>query len=99
MIFFILVVLVTIGIAVYVTKKTYFSNKVIPTTPPSTIHDEIAKTIAELKTQDPVIIEAPFVSQKAEELKSSKTTTKSKNTKAAPKMSAKKTTTKKTTKK
>lgn len=105
MLFFIIAVAALVGIAVYVTKKTYFPNKIIPTTPPSTIHDEIAKTISELKTQDPVVIEAPFVSQKVEESISKNPTTKkttSKNTakvKPLAKMEAKKKTIKKTTKK
>ena len=67
MLFFILVVAAVIGIAVYVTKKTQITNSTIPTTPPSTIHDEIAKTVEEIiKTQDPVVIEAPFITEKAE---------------------------------
>jgi len=58
MLFFILVVAAVVGIAVYVTKKTQISNSTIPTTPPSTIHDEIAKTVEEAKSLVP-IEEAP----------------------------------------
>ena len=67
MLFFILIVAAIIGIAVYVAKKTQQANYSIPTTPPSTIHDEIAKTVKEIiKTQDPVVVEAPFVAEKVE---------------------------------
>jgi hypothetical protein len=107
MLFFIITVLFTIGLAIYLTKKVYSSSSTIPTTPPSTIHDEIAKTIAELKAQDPIIIEAPFVAEKVEEDKSKKKTTTAKKTvskntakvKPLAKMEAKKKITKKTTKK
>ena len=69
MLFFILIVAAIVGIAVYVTKKTQTTNSTIPTTPPSTIHEEIAKTIEEAKNLAP-IEEAPKM--KAEPKKTSK---------------------------
>jgi hypothetical protein len=85
MLFFILIVAAVIGVAVYVAKKTPNTNHSIPTTPPSTIHDEIAKTVEEIiKTQDPVVVEAPFVAEKVEEAKSKKKTASKK--KEVPKM-------------
>jgi len=85
MLFFILTVAAIVGLAVYVTKKTQQTNHSIPTTPPSTIHDEIAKTVEEIiKTQDPVAIEAPFVAEKVEETKPKKKAAPKK--KEAPKM-------------
>jgi hypothetical protein len=108
MLFFILIITAAIGIAIYVFKKTKSTNLFISTTPPSiptdiSIHDEIAKTIEEIKSKDPVVIEAPFIPKVVDKVKKkttqTKSTTKSKSTKATPKMSAKKTVTKKSTKK
>jgi hypothetical protein len=85
MLFFILTVAIIIGVAVYVTKKAYQTDHSIPTIPPSTIHDEIAKTVEEIiKTQDPIAIEAPFVAEKVEETKPKKKAAPKK--KEAPKM-------------
>jgi len=112
MLFFILIITAVIGIAIYVFKKTKSTNSFISTTPPSiptdiSIHDEIAKTIEEIKSKDPVVIEAPFIPKVADKTKKktiknppqTKNTSKPKSTKATPKMSAKKTVTKKSTKK
>lgn len=83
MLFFIFTVAAVIGVAVYVTKKTQHTNSTIPTTPPSTIHDEIAKTVETIKTTDPVVLEAPFVAEEVETPKPKKTST---TKKPAPKM-------------
>ena len=83
-----LILIVFVGLKISKKPKTEKSIDVVDTLlPESDVHAEIAKMAEAIKSQDPIVVEAPFVAETAKSKKKPATKKPAPKTKATPKKS------------